>query len=330
MANSSINNKPISEGFISSLSEINPTAVKKNVSLAEFSRWKVGGVAKCIFTPHSVEELAKVVRLANEAEQPFIVIGSTSNLLFSDEGLDILAIHLGNPLSDITFNASKVTVEAGVWVPGLARKLASKGLSGLEHTAGIPGTLGGLICMNGGSMRRGIGENVVTVKSLTKDGTIKVYTKDECLFAYRTSIFQSNNEIILEATLQLENADSKLIKQQMLAILRSRRRKFPLKLPNCGSVFVSNPAMYEEFGPPGAVIEKCGLKGKTIGGAQISPLHANFIINKGTATAIDILSLISLVCNKVKLETGYHMVSEVRFVENNGVTLPAADKKIYE
>ncbi|MEM5512867.1 UDP-N-acetylmuramate dehydrogenase [Pseudoalteromonas sp. AS84] len=322
-------NKSISKSFIKKLLDINEDSTKEDVSLAEFSRWKVGGNAKCIFTPTSIDELIHVVKIASELNQPYIVIGSTSNLLFADEGLDILAINLGSQLSNVSFDkCNEVTVEAGAWVPGFARTLSNNGLSGLEHTAGIPGTIGGLICMNGGSMRKGIGENVLSVTALTRDGLVKQYSQSECSFAYRTSVFQKNNEIILSAVLKLNTLPSKQIKKQMLSILRSRRHKFPLKLPNCGSVFVSNPAMYEEFGPPGAVIEKCGLKGKQAGGAEISPLHANFIVNKHGAKASDILTLVKLACESVKRETGYHMVSEVRFVTSFGGFIPAHEVHI--
>lgn len=326
MSNFKASKNLLSESFIGLLSTINPRSLKRDVSLATLSRWKVGGNAKCIFSPNSVEELVQVVELANKYAQKYIVIGSTSNLLFADEGLDILAIHIGSALSNVSLRGCEVDIESGAWVPGFAKFLANNDLSGLEHIVGIPGTLGGLIYMNGGSMRRGIGENVLSVNTLTREGHIKKYLQDSCLFGYRTSIFQNNDEIILSATLKLEKAPRKEIKKRMLEILRSRRKKFPQKLPNCGSVFVSNPEMYSEFGPPGSIIEKVGLKGHRKGGASISSLHANFIVNDAEATANDILYLIFEAKSKVKQFTGHNMKAEAIYIEPNGQYISAGVK----
>src|SRR5690606_33120726 len=138
-----------------------------------------------------------------------------------------------------------------------------------------PGTLGGLVYMNGGSQRKGIGDHVVEVNTVTRAGERKSYTREQCLFQYRASVFQRVDEIITGARFEFEYGDPQSIRRELLTILRSRRAKFPQKQPNCGSVFVSNPAMYADYGPPGKVIEACGLKGVVQGHAQISPLHAN-------------------------------------------------------
>lgn len=315
--------------FIKQLLEEVPDSISLDVPLSDFSRWKVGGYAKCIFTPNTLEELIKVIKLSNQFNESFIVIGSTSNLLFSDEGLDILAINISPKLSAVNILGSVVEAQSGAWVPGFAKMLGDNGLSGLEHIIGIPGTLGGLVYMNGGSMRRGIGENIKQVKTITKTGLLKEYNQHDCEFSYRGSIFQKNNEIILEVTLNLENELPNLIKGRMLNILRSRRKKFPQKLPNCGSVFKSDPGMYEKFGPPGAIIERAGLKGVRKGGAMISPMHANFIVNTGGASATDILYLIKLAKDKVNELTGFTLFAEALFVEPCGKQIAAhymADK----
>ena len=198
------------------------------------------------------------------------------------------------------------------------------GLTGIERTCGIPGTLGGLICMNGGSQRHGIGEVIVSVTSVDAEGAIRHRSREDCAFAYRHSVFQSNNEVIAGAMLRLEPAaDRGAVRREMLEILGSRRRKFPQKEPNCGSVFVSNPAMYAEYGPPGAMIERLGFKECRVGGAMVSPHHANFIVNVGNATAIDVLSLIAKIKVAVLADTGYAMEVEARFVTVEGEILPA-------
>lgn len=220
----------------------------------------------------------------------------------------------------------QVRVQAGIWVPRLARNLLKVGLSGAEHICGIPGTLGGLICMNGGSQRKGIGTHVTEVVSVDYQGNIRRRTQPECDFGYRTSIFQNNGEIIVQATLSLSRASDPLaLRREMVGILASRRLKFPKHLPNCGSVFVSNPDNYEKFGPPGAVIEQLGFKGKAVGGAMVSPQHANFIVNRGGARAQEILALILEISDCALQELGLTLHSEVRYVRPDGQVVPATD-----
>ena len=196
-------------------------------------------------------------------------------------------------------------------------------LTGAEHTCGIPGTLGGLVCMNGGSQRKGIGSNVLRVESVDANGRLVERTAEECDFAYRQSVYQNNDEVITTVDLQFESGDRGLIRHEMLEILSSRRSKFPRKQPNCGSVFKSNPAMYAEIGPPGSVIEQVGLKGKRVGGALVSPGHANFIVNTGFATARDVLTLTRAISDSVAENKGFRMEAEVYFVSPLGAIMLA-------
>ena len=296
-----------------------PNIVQQNVPLNEVSRWRIGGTADIVVSPRNIQELAQLRKWIFERNLPNIVFGATSNLLFDDHGLRAIAIHIGSNFATLDMQDQYITAGPGVWVPGLARTAMLAGLKGLEHTIGIPGTLGGLVCMNGGSQRKGIGSHIDKVVSVDEQGNIKSYTQQECLFAYRKSIFQNNNEIISEVTLILERSQSIATqRQEMLSILKDRRLKFPLKLPNCGSVFVSDPAMYASYGPPGKVIEQVGLKGVQIGDAQICQLHANFIVNKGRAKSSDVLQLIKQIRKTVYKKTGYMMKVEAKFVETNG------------
>jgi UDP-N-acetylmuramate dehydrogenase len=298
-----------------------------NINLADNSRWRVGGIAKCIIAPESEQKLIECICFCSQHNLRYVLLGATSNLLFADEGLVVLGISLAR-LKSIEINNLNVTAQAGLWVPQFARRLANMGLTGLEHIVGIPGSLGGLLYMNGGSQRKGIGSHVLHVKTINANGDVVTYNHEACDFSYRHSSFQHRNEIIVSVELQLAKAPVAEVRREMLNILSSRRKKFPLKQPNCGSVFVSDPAMYEEYGPPGAVIERCQLKGVQQGGAQVSPEHANFIINTGGAKARDILILIKHVQQVVYRATGYNMVSEVRYVDSAGNTCPAADVNI--
>lgn len=313
-----------SAAAIRDLEQLCPGAIALNVPLARISRWRIGGIADVIVRPRSIDELARLRAWLHERELAHVVFGATSNLLFADEGLRAIGVQIGGTFAPLSIVGSEMTAGSGVWVPGLARRAMQAGLTGIEHICGIPGTLGGLICMNGGSQRKGIGEVVVSVTSVNAQGAVRHRSREECAFAYRRSIFQSNDEVIAEAMLRLEPAtDRGAMRREMLEILSSRRRKFPQKQPNCGSVFVSNPAMYKEYGPPGAIIEQCGLKGMKIGDAQISVQHANFFINRGHATARDMIQLIAYVSSVVLQKSGFQMDCEVRCVDQDGRIIPA-------
>ena len=272
-----------------------------------------------VISPATINELALLLQWLHEKKVPYVMVGSTSNLLFSDDGLRAVMIQLGYSFNEVTLNGSELTAGAGIWVPSLARKAMQAGLTGLEHTCGIPGTLGGLIYMNGGSQRQGIGQSIKSVTSINEKGEIFTRSKEQCNFTYRGSVYQEKNEIIVQAIMKLEKTcDKSSIRKDMLHILQSRRRKFPSKQPNCGSVFVSNPAMYDDYGPPGKVIEQSGFKGHRIGGAVVSDQHANFIVNENNAKAGDVIQLINKIREKVYIDTGYEMAVEARFVDPLG------------
>lgn len=281
----------------------------------EITSWKVGGVVRYFKEVNSPDELSIALQFIKENKLRWAMVGRATNLLFTDGYMDGFLIRLGAGFSHIKVEGEKVMVGASSYAPCLARACANAGLGGLEHIAGIPASIGGLITMNGGSCRKSVSGNIYSVTSVDFDGQIKVRNAAECNFGYRESIFKYKNEIIIGCIFSLSPADKSEARNVCLSTMRSRRIKFPLKQPNCGSVFKSSPTMYEQHGPPGFVIEKCGLKGTVEGGAQISPLHANFIVNTGGATSKDILSLIALCVKKVAKETGHILEPEVRLVD---------------
>ncbi|WP_312682860.1 UDP-N-acetylmuramate dehydrogenase [Stenotrophomonas chelatiphaga] len=300
-----------------------PGRVRENVSLAEVSRWRIGGPASVYVEPRTTEEAARVMALMADRPEPLFVMGDASNTLFDDAGFSGAILRIGRNLSQMRIDGQTVWAQAGTWVPRFSLAVSDAGLSGAEHTIGIPGTLGGLIAMNGGSQRKGIGLNVAEVLCADEQGQLFRLNQAECGFAYRTSSLQGRRAVILEAALVFEPGDRRGIRREMLRIMRDRRNKFPQKLPNCGSTFLSNPRMYEHVGPPGRAIEEAGLKGLTRGGAQISPLHANFIVNNGGATSADVLWLIANIRNRVFARTGYKMDCEVRHLSADGLLRPA-------
>lgn len=313
----------IDEGLIDALQKIDDVKVSRNVDLSRLSRWRIGGVAQLLVIPHSKRALADVLGMLKFWNSAFVVIGETSNLLFSDEGLEVPCVKISTALGAIEQDGPKFRVDAGTWVPHFARVVARAGYSGIEHLCGIPGTLGGLICMNGGSQRKAVSEYLASVIILSTSGRRQEISKKDCNFSYRSSIFQHDENVIIEACFEFRVCrEYKEIRKEMLDIMSSRRHKFPSKSPNCGSVFVSNPELYAKIGPPGRVIESLGLKGVSIGGASVSKEHANFIINDSSALASDVLALISLVRTRVESETGVKMDTEARIVSRYGRISP--------
>lgn len=291
----------------------------RDVSLKKLGRWKIGGPADLVATPQNVEQLSALCKAINVHKLPYQVVGDGSNLLFDDAGYRGIIIHIGSAFShfDVS-NDGLVTAGAGLWVPDFVRKVGSAGFAGNAHAIGIPGRLGGLIVMNGGSQRKGIGDQLLSVTVVEESGEIATLTREECGYSYRTSSLQNRNAIVVEATFQYTPSDPTELRREMLTILGQRQRKFPRKLPNCGSVFLSNPTMYDLVGPPGKAIEQCGLKGKIHGRAQISPLHANFIVNLGGASSKDVLTLIHDIRHTVYKRTNFWMECEVRHLSPTG------------
>lgn len=289
-----------------------------NEPLRNHSSWRIGGPADMLVEPRTVEQAVVVAKAAAGLGIPILVIGHGTNLLFSDQGVRGVVVKIGNGMGGIEIDGRRMIAEAGVWVPRLARLAGRHGISGLEHTAGIPGTLGGLVCMNGGSQRKGIASSIVRVWALSPTGEMVCLAVDDCGFSYRHSCFQDNGYIVLRVELTGPPKEPAQIRREMLEILRDRRKKFPLKAPSCGSVFLSDPEKYRAVGPPGKLIEEAGLKGKRIGDAQVSLKHANFIENLGNATAEDVMRLVKAVQAVVRESTGHLLAGEFKYVTRDG------------
>lgn len=308
----------VSAKVVTDLAKLSGAEPIINADLRCYSRWRAGGRAALVIEPVSAGHVRSCLSYLADKPIAKLVIGDGSNLLFDDDGFEGVLLRIGKNLSGMMINGLTARIEAGIWVPQMVRRLGAAGLKGLEHAIGIPGSLGGLIVMNGGSRRQGVGSNIVKVRGCDLQGQPFERDQKDCRFRYRGSTLQDDGLIILEADLKFEASEVEPLRREMIAIMHDRRNKFPKKLPNCGSVFLSDPAMYSVVGPPGAAIERTGLKGKRFGGAQISPLHANFIVNHGTAKAGDILALIHLARITVYEETGFWMDAEVRHVAPDG------------
>lgn len=295
---------------------------QKDVSLREQCHWRIGGLADFLVEPCSVEEVQSVYRYARDRKIPFLVLGCGSNILFDDKGFRGIVIKLGRRFSRCRFDGNLLSADAGIWGPMLARASASRGLSGLEHIVGIPGSFGGLIYMNAGSLRRNIGDNIVSVRVIDDNGELKMLAREQCGFRYRHSIFQENNYLVLGGSLQLIQQNRAAVRAAMTTILAERRGKFPLDLPNCGSVFSNDEQLYEQYGPPGKIIDQAGYKGMRCGDAQVSMRHANFIVNLGHASSLDVMNLVRELRKRIKALTGFDLHCEVRYLRPDGVIGP--------
>lgn len=293
--------------------------------LREHSTWRIGGKADTFALPESTEQLSALVRFVHTRDIPWIVIGKGSNLLFSDEGFRGVVIKLDRGFSDVTIQDRRVKAQSGISMPRLARISGMAGLTGLEHTIGIPGSLGGLVAINGGSLRQSIGDVVKNLIVVTPEGHTQTALPKDCDFSYRYSNLLHSGCVVAEVTLELQRGHARTILKHMLGVLRERQVKFPLNLPNCGSVFTSDPKLYDTLGPPGKLIEDLGLKGLTCGGVSVSHRHANFMVNTADATAQDVLNLVAKVrkaisdCHNVRIKT------EAMYVHPHGRIEPVSE-----
>ncbi|MEI6427192.1 MAG: UDP-N-acetylmuramate dehydrogenase [Pseudanabaena sp. ELA607] len=290
-----------------------PTLIRSNVSLASFTTMKAGGCAQWFSNPRTIAELQQVLLWANSNHQPITMIGAGSNLLISDQGLPGLII-CTRQLRGITYDAvaRTVTAAAGEPLARLAWQVADHGWSGFEWAVGIPGTVGGLVVMNAGAQGGCAADQLQSVQALTYQGeSVNLYPQD-LDFAYRTSNLQKDDcqLIVVGATFQFPTGqDPLMIRQDTDHKLKQRHSTQPYHLANCGSVF-RNP--YPQAA--GKLIEECGLKGYRIGNAEVSPMHANFIINTGNAKSSDILRLIRYIQATVQTKFGITLEPEVKML----------------
>ena len=278
------------------------TRFEQGRSLASLSTFGIGGKAHLFVTIDSIDQMAEVKQYCTENKLPYWVIGKGSNSLFDDRGFDGLVIL--NKIDFIEFEEGKLHVGAGTSFSLLGAQMARKGRGGLEFASGIPGSVGGAVYMNAGASGVETCDSLTHVGVIDETGHFIERKKEELSFAYRTSSFQKSGEIIVSARFQLEKREGARTAQ--LKIIEHRTATQPYGEKSLGCIF-RNPG--EE--KAGALIEACGLKGKRIGGAEVSILHANFIINRNGATAQDVLSLAHLVRETIRKEKGVDLEMEV-------------------
>lgn len=279
----------------------------KNENLCNHISFKVGGPCPLLIEPKDEKQLTEILKSIKETETPYIILGNGTNVLVLDEGLDKVVVKIGDEMTRLYLEDEDVICcSAGTKVVTLCKFALENSLSGLEFAYGIPGTCGGAVFMNAGAYGGEIKDVISEITYLTPDLVLKTMPVNEAEFSYRHSAFKKNGCIVVSAKFKMKKAPKEEIKAAMNDFLSRRKDKQPLEYPSAGSTF-KRPEGYFA----GALIEQCGFKGKSLGGAQISDKHAGFLINKSNATAKDILDLIKLTQDTVKKETGVALEPEV-------------------
>lgn len=283
--------------------------IRLDEPLSGYCTFQVGGPADCVVFPSRVKDVSGILRFVAERELPLLVLGRGSNVLPGDSGFRGLVMVMGSSLGRLSFEGHRVTAEAGVPLPRISKRTGEVGLKGFEFAAGIPGSVGGGVRMNAGTKDGAIEEVVSEVIAVRRDGSIRTYRAGDLGFDYRSSVFQRNGEIVVGAEFTLEEDDPEAVQKRIRESLDYRTATQPLAVPSAGSVFRNPPG-----DTAGRLIDRAGCKGDRIGGAEVSTLHANWIVNRGGASATDIWSLIRRIQGRVENAFGVKLVPEVELV----------------
>lgn len=301
-------------GFIEAYAADKGCRILKDEPLRLHTSVRTGGSCDLmVFAPDS-ETAARVYFKCKDIELYSMILGNGSNVLFTDEGFRGAVIVPEDPPGSIICDGERITASAGVKLSAVCKAALDNGLTGLEFAYGIPGTVGGAVYMNAGAYGGEIKGIVESVRAVLPSGKVNDFTADELMLGYRTSRFAHSGEIITSAVFRLERGERDLISAKMEELIKRRHDRQPLEYPSFGSAFKRPEGTYA-----GLVIEQSGLKGVSVGRAQISPKHANFIINLGGATSSDIIELIELTQRTVKEKTGYTLEPEVRLIPSEPV-----------
>lgn len=280
----------------------------ENEMMKFHTSFKIGGPADLFINANTITEVVSAVNILREHKVEFLVIGKGTNLLVSDKGIEGAVVYFGGDNEISLFDEKFIKVSAGVSLNKLCVFARDNSLTGLEFAYGIPGGVGGAVFMNAGAYDGCMSDVVLSVECLMPDGSIKSFDNNECDFSYRKSLFQNNGAVILSATLELKEGQKETIADKMTDLLSRRKSKQPLEYPSAGSTFKRPVGHYA-----GALIEKSGLKGFSVGGAEVSQKHSGFVINTNDATCQDVLILIKKIQEKVLNDSGVTLDPEVKF-----------------
>ena len=279
-----------------------------DVPMSEHIYFKVGGPVDILVTPRNIDQVTKTIGLCKENNVPYYIIGNGSNLLVKDGGIRGLVLKISN-LNDITAENNFIKAQSGALLKDVSKKALDESLTGFEFACGIPGSVGGAVFMNAGAYNGEISQVIKEAEVLDENGNIIVLNKEELELGYRTSSVMQRGLVVISATFELEKGDYTKVDERMKTLTQRREEKQPLEYPSAGSTF-KRPEGYFA----GKLIQDAGLKGCTIGGAAVSEKHSGFVINKGGATAQDILDMIAHVQKTVKDMFGVDLHPEVRII----------------
>ena len=300
----------ISESLLETIKKCFPAeAIMPNEPMSRHTTFRVGGEAGMLLQVSTPEQLKVMIPLLNEQKIPYFIKGNGSNLLVGDKGYDGIILEIGKEFGNIEVIGNLIVAGAGALMSSIAQEALKNSLTGFEFASGIPGTIGGGITMNAGAYDGELKDIVTKVEVINSDGEVISLSNEEMNFGYRTSIIKQKPLIVTSVTLSLNNGDSAKIKARMDELAAKRREKQPLEYPSAGSTF-KRPEGYFA----GKLIMDAGLRGYTVGGAQVSEKHCGFVINKGNATAEDVYELICDVQDKVKARFGVALEPEVIFL----------------
>lgn len=277
--------------------------------MEQHTTFRVGGPADCLVELENTEQLKKIQQYLYAIEMPFMVLGNGSNLLVSDNGYEGIVLQIGNRMSDVQVQGNSVIAQAGAPLAKIARVAMEHGLTGLEFASGIPGTVGGGVVMNAGAYGGEMSQVITRVTVLNKNGELLELDNETMEFGYRNSIIKHQPFVVTEVTFELKPGDAQQIKATMEELNAKRREKQPLEYPSAGSTF-KRPEGYFA----GELIMNAGLRGKQVGGAQVSEKHCGFVINKENATATDIMQLIHEIQATVEEKYDVKLEPEVIFL----------------
>ena len=286
--------------------------IREEEPLARHTSFRIGGPARLMALPKSPAQAKAAVLAAREADIVPFFLGNGSNLLVPDEGVERFLIqpagrYAADPLNRVWEENGQLCAGGGVSLAMLASAALGRNLTGLEFASGIPGSVGGAVVMNAGAYGGAMAQVLVSVTALDLDGNIQTIPAEHCGLGYRKSIFSDGQRLVLEARFQLESGDPDAIRARMDELAAKRKEKQPLEYPSAGSMF-KRPEGYLAA----ALIDQCGLKGFTVGGAQVSEKHAGFVVNRGGATCADVLELVRQVQARVQEQTGVALEMEVK------------------
>ncbi len=279
--------------------------------LSAHTTFRIGGSASYYMIPENAEEIREGIRFAKERGLPFITIGRGSNMLFPDEGYDGVVIEIGSGMNQIEYlESGKIRAQAGALLSAIASEAARHSLTGFEFAGGIPGTLGGAVVMNAGAYGGEIKDCIVNARVMDSAGNESILDREHLELGYRTSVIQKRGDLVLEAEFQFETGDPGEIRERMKELNAKRREKQPLEFASAGSTF-KRPEGYFA----GKLIEDAGLRGYRVGDAQVSEKHCGFVINRGHATAKEVLTVICDVQKKVMESSGVKLEPEVKIIQ---------------